>query len=120
MSGTSQTVTLCWPPAILLPNHKSHWKDKALAVKGQRQLAHWECKIARLARMTGPVGVHMFFYPPDRRRRDEDGMISSLKAALDGVSDAIGVDDHLFRLSHTVGDIIKRGRVVVTLKSMEG
>jgi len=35
-------------------------------------------------------------YPPDNRRRDADGVLASLKSALDGVADALGIDDHRF------------------------
>jgi crossover junction endodeoxyribonuclease RusA len=42
------------------------------------------------------------FYPPDRRKRDLDGMLSAIKSGLDGLADAIGCDDSRWRLSLAV------------------
>ena len=45
----------------------------------------------------GPIPVRITFYPPDARRRDDDNMIGSFRAARDGIADALGVDDRRFR-----------------------
>lgn len=46
----------------------------------------------------GKIFVWIDFYPPDRRRRDEDNAIAAMKHGLDGVANAIGVDDSRFKL----------------------
>ena len=43
--------------------------------------------------------VTAVFSPPDRRPRDRDGMLSSIKAYLDGIADVIGVDDSLWEIA---------------------
>ena len=37
--------------------------------------------------------VNITFFPPSRRRFDLDGLLSRMKAGLDGVSDVCGIDD---------------------------
>lgn len=63
-----------------------------------------------------PVLISLDFFPPDNRRRDLDGMISSMKAALDGVADALGIDDNLFRIAAKKSqDTFPGGAVIVEI-----
>jgi crossover junction endodeoxyribonuclease RusA len=55
------------------------------------------------------------FHPPDARRRDRDNMIASCKALMDGLSDALGVDDAYFIPTYAVGNIVTGGAVVIDL-----
>jgi crossover junction endodeoxyribonuclease RusA len=70
---------------------------------------------AREAMPQASLRVHMAFCAPDRIRRDMDNMIAAMKAGLDGISDAIGVDDHLWVLTVERGPIMKPGIVRVTI-----
>jgi hypothetical protein len=36
--------------------------------------------------MWGSASVQIIFYAPDKRRRDPDGILSSLKAGIDGLA----------------------------------
>jgi hypothetical protein len=45
--------------------------------------------------------VSIIARPKDNRARDEDNLQASLKAALDGVAAALGVDDSRFRIQGT-------------------
>ena len=63
-----------------------------------------------------PVPISIAFLPPGHRRRDLDGMISSMKAALDGVADARGIDDNLFRSAAKKSqDTFPGGAVIVEI-----
>jgi len=64
----------------------------------------------------GRLHLWLDFYPPDRRHRDDDGLLSSLKAARDGIADALGIDDNRF-VSHPLvrEEVRKGGEVVVTI-----
>lgn len=42
--------------------------------------------------------LYLTFYPPDRRKRDDDNMIASFKAGRDGIAQALGIDDNLFHI----------------------
>ena len=63
-------VFLPWPPKELSPNASIHWAKKAKFKKA--------------------------FYPPDKRHRDADNMVAAIKSGLDGLADALMVNDRLF------------------------
>lgn len=95
-------VTLPWPPRVLSPNSRAHWR-KLASVKALYRRACWA--LTREAAgldfprpMSGMVDVSLEFVPPDRRPRDLDNCIASMKAGLDGLADALQVDDRRFRL----------------------
>lgn len=99
-------IVLPWPPRELHPNARVHWSKRAKAAKSARRYAyaetiqlvrkHGDPVPDRLAQPAGRLHVWIDAYPPDRRRRDTDGVLSSLKSALDGIADALGVDDQRF------------------------
>jgi crossover junction endodeoxyribonuclease RusA len=63
-----------------------------------------------------PLRVMLRVYPPDKRRRDWDNIVASLKSGLDGIADALGVDDSRFRLSiEMIPEVVKGGRVDVVI-----
>jgi crossover junction endodeoxyribonuclease RusA len=57
--------------------------------------------------------LNIIFHPPDRRHRDLDNMLASIKSGLDGVADAWGVNDREFKISLSVGNVIKLGVVKI-------
>lgn len=57
--------------------------------------------------------VEITFCPPDKRRRDVDNMLASIKSGLDGISDATGVDDSAWHYGIARGDSVKGGAVLV-------
>jgi len=57
----------------------------------------------------------MRFYAPDKRRRDDDNIIASMKAARDGIADAFGIDDHRFAVTYKFCEPEKPGRVEVLI-----
>ena len=52
---------------------------------------------------------------PDKRHRDADNAISSLKAHFDGIAEALGVNDKRFLPSFEFCEPEKPGRVEVVL-----
>jgi crossover junction endodeoxyribonuclease RusA len=63
-----------------------------------------------------PLRVTLRIYPPDKRRRDWDNIVASLKSGLDGIADAMGIDDSRFRLAiDMLPGIVKGGRVDVVI-----
>ena len=98
-------INLPWPDRAVSPNARTHWAPKARATRRMRQDAAWAAKEAHIKVGDGPVHVALTFYPPDRRRRDLDGCISSCKAYLDGLADALGVDDSRFTLSARMASV---------------
>lgn len=103
---TCIAFALPWPPRTLHPNARAHWGDKTVATKAARIEAWAEAIKAGAATLRGHTGrlkVHLCFHPPDRRRRDLDGCFASMKAALDGISDATGIDDRRFGFALEMG-----------------
>ena len=96
-------IELPWPPSVLLPNSRTHWSKRAHAAKQCRLTAFAMTKLAGIRKgdfdLQQSLKVTCVFAPPDNRRRDLDGMLGSLKSSLDGISDAIGIDDSRFEIS---------------------
>lgn len=103
--GVAGSIELPWPPKAVHPNARTHWAPKARATKRMRHDAAWAAKEARVKVGDGPVHISLTFYPPDKRRRDLDGCISSCKAYLDGLADALGIDDSRFTLSARMASV---------------
>lgn len=60
------------------------------------------------------VMVALTFVPPDRRHRDLDNLLASMKSGLDGLADSMGVNDSRFRVTMDLADDpVKEGRVLV-------
>lgn len=105
--GEAMRLTLPWPPAELSPNARVHWAAKSRAAKSYRRAC------AMLARQAGVLSLpdgrlHVLieFVPPDRRQRDRDNMLASIKSGLDGLAEALGVNDSRFDLTIRVADQI--------------
>ena len=110
------TVTLPWPPAVLSPNSRAHWGRKAKAAAKARGDARILCQAVGIRALPwSAMAVSITFYPPDRRRRDADNMLSSSKAVLDGLADATGVDDSRWSISIKRGAPRRGGAVAVEI-----
>ena len=113
-------LVLPWPSRVLHPNSRTHWAQRAKAAKAARESGHLLAVEAGWHRREWPDGdlfVWIDFYPPDRRHRDTDGLLSSMKSALDGMADAMGVNDRRFVPRPYCKDEVRKGgevRVRVT------
>lgn len=110
---------LPWPPRALWPNGRSHWSQRARLVKQFRKIA-WALTREALQRtpiyiQEGPIKIGLVFHPPTVRQRDQDGMIAACKSLLDGVADALGVNDARFKLEPMDGAVEKGGQIVVVV-----
>lgn len=112
-------IELPWPPRELHPNARPHYHAKASAAKAYREAAYWTAYNADpiwSASESGFVPATVSFYPPDKRRRDLDGMLSNVKAGLDGIADAYRLNDfELNPITIRRCEPVKGGLVVVTL-----
>ena len=103
-------LVLPWPSRDLHPNSRVFWAVKAKAAKAARRdgciialAAGWNTKWPE-----GTLHVWIDGYPKDRRHRDADGLLTSMKPWLDGVADAMGVNDHRFVPHPWVKDEIRK------------
>jgi crossover junction endodeoxyribonuclease RusA len=117
LDGARTVITLPWPPKGLQPHAKGHWWAKARATKAYREQAFW---LAKAAGVTADPNARLVFayHPPNRARRDCQNMPGMLKAAVDGIAQAMGCDDHGFRCAfpEVFADPVKGGAVVVEVQ----
>lgn len=105
-------LILPWPPRELHPNARVHWSKRAKQTKIERKAAAYLAMMAGWASERLPEGrLHLWidFYPPDRRKRDDDGLLASMKAARDGIADALGTDDSRFVSHPWIKDEVRKG-----------
>lgn len=95
-------IELPWPDARLNPNRSKgrHWGATS-DLRGRARKEAWA--LAHQANQDGPrfevgvdVPVRITFIQPDRRYRDRDNLLAALKPSLDGVADALGINDAQF------------------------
>ena len=109
-------IVLSWPPSELSPNARSHFRVKAPITKAYRAEAYERAKMNLLTMPSeGGIGLRFDFHPPDKRRRDLDNMLASIKGAIDGIADAHGVNDQRFGFWLSREEPVKGGKIVVTL-----
>jgi crossover junction endodeoxyribonuclease RusA len=103
------TIRLPWTKPPLSLNDRSHWRLKAkrtAAVRAETAaLARLELTADRVLTgvdLTPPIDVTLTYYPRDKRRRDADNLVATLKACCDGLVDAGVVldDDPTFMVKH--------------------
>lgn len=93
-------VILPWPPAALSPNARhGHWGSLSRPKRKYRTTCAWLARQAGFARLGADrLRVGLVIVPPDLRHRDLDNVIAALKSGLDGLVDALGVDDSRWAL----------------------
>ncbi len=108
-------IFLPWPDPRLSPNAREDRRAIAGIRKAQKDTAFWLAKKAALSfpHLSKQPHVRITFHPPDKRRRDLDNLLASIKSALDGVALATGVDDSLWGLTIIKADPVKGGSVVI-------
>ena len=121
-------ITLPWPSANVGLNGRMNHFAKNAAFQGYKSKAYWLTKEALKGKFPHPSGLVCLQYTPycpQTRRRDEDNLFGLLKAAQDGIAQAMKVDDYFFHLlpivRHEEGDCSyfkdpkKNGFVVVAI-----
>lgn len=94
---TAVVLPLPWPkPPLSLNDRPSHPKARNREVQGVRSAAAVACA-ERIADgsldVLEPVTVTLVWFAPDRRKRDADNPVATLKALCDGLADAGLVPD---------------------------
>lgn len=89
-------ITLPWPAKPLHSNSRAHWADKARSTSKARQAAALVAKANGVGKWP-EASILVEYYPPTRRG-DPQNVPGSLKAYLDGIADAMGVDDRGFKV----------------------
>jgi len=111
-------VIMPWPAKPLWQNRPAHWAKRAAVIKSYRRVAYYAALAQGLHERPDPAALLAFsFHPPDRRRRDLHNMPATQKAAIDGIADAMRVDDELFRCQWPLawGEATEGGLVHITV-----
>tara|TARA_Y100001980_G_C14251154_1_gene96160 strand:- start:41 stop:472 length:432 start_codon:yes stop_codon:yes gene_type:complete len=95
-------VVLGWPPSDLSPNKRLHWTKLATAKKQYRQKCNSVAKeqLKKYKKVTENIPerlvLEMTFIPPDRRNYDRDNLVARMKSGIDGLADALKINDKRF------------------------
>lgn len=104
-----------WPPKELSPNVRTHWAVHYRAKKKYRK----QCEdIARdyVLPEAERYKINMVFYTKTKRKPDKDNLVAMMKAGIDGIADALGVDDGRFDYGEPeFGKPVKGGAVVIEI-----
>jgi crossover junction endodeoxyribonuclease RusA len=114
-------VELDFPPAELFPNRAkgTHWGKLYKLRSDYRETCTWLAKhqLKGWKHQGGNIQLTITFEMPDKRKRDADNCLAAAKGALDGLADALFVNDQLFQpiLIYRV-EGKKPGRLIVEIK----
>lgn len=96
-------VRLPFPDKKLMPNKKNgkHWTSTVANKDAQKSEAYIrtfeEMNIAGRQEWPEHIPLSLLYLTPDKRHRDLDNLLAASKALIDGMAQALGVDDKRFR-----------------------
>ena len=113
------TIRMPWPDDALWQNVRVHWRVKSVATRQSRAWAAWECKAAGCSFLTfaGRPRLAWSIHKPPKSRADMSNVQAALKAAIDGIQDALMIDDNRFIhvWPEEFGERVPGGLIVVTI-----
>ena len=93
-------IVLGWPPSDLSPNARLHWAKLARAKKQYRNacfsVSKEQLKKFNTENIPEKLVLEMTFIPPDRRSYDRDNLVARMKSGIDGLADALKINDKRF------------------------
>lgn len=108
---------LPWPPSSLSGHNTGHWHTKSGLVAQHRSWAKNATLAARpVVPVAGDIRIVFTFYPPDNRG-DRCNFPNRIKPAIDGIAEALKVNDKRFLPAYYFGEPVKGGKVVVEVRS---
>ena len=118
MSGRVVTLEWPWPEKRLWPNRRAHWRELHAARQQSRLVARaGAMHVLRPGEtIENYIPLTLEFCPPANRRFDRDNALAALKGHLDGLAEALRVDDTLFEpITLRRGPVIRGGCVRVQI-----
>ncbi len=108
-------IELPWPPSELSPNRRMHWAKLAKAKRLYRDMCHYSVQRGLIV-PDNDLTLDLLFNPPTKRKYDRDNLVARLKSGIDGIADALKINDVRFvRLSAQIGNVVNRGAVIVNI-----
>lgn len=120
MAGVGKlSIELGYPAKELSPNSRCHFMQLHRAKKAYKHEAYWATKIEKPRDWKhdgGRLSLSIKFHPvAGKCEPDPDNAIASLKSAIDGIAEALGVNDRLFDPSFAFGEPVTGGKVIVEI-----
>jgi crossover junction endodeoxyribonuclease RusA len=109
-------IRLSWPHRALSPNARIDRRAQTAPRKAARAEGWAEAKRVG-AVIAADAHIEVTFYPPDRKRRDLDNLLASIKPHLDGIAQAAKVDDAGWSFTIRKREPVKGGAVLVHVKA---
>lgn len=107
-------IELPYPHKSLWPNGRFHWSVKAREVKKHRQWAAIAAKAASLRIGDSPIPVCIVCHPKKTSvAPDRDNIVAASKSYIDGIAQALGIDDKHFAAPTVEVSPIKSGQFVI-------
>jgi crossover junction endodeoxyribonuclease RusA len=117
--GAPLSIELAWPAKELSPNARVHFMVLHRFKAAAKKEAFWATRIVKPFTWAhdGPLHVRIIAHPPKAwRTGDDDNLTARCKAHLDGIADALGVNDSTFTLQSVVwADRTERGKLIVEI-----
>lgn len=109
-------IVLGWPHKSLWPNSRPHWATKAREAKKLRQEAAWATKAANVRVGNSPIPLHITVYPKAKGPApDPDNAVAACKAAIDGIADALAINDRHFAAPTVTISPERMGRIAINV-----
>jgi crossover junction endodeoxyribonuclease RusA len=107
-------LELPFPPRSLSPNARVHWAQKAKAAKSYKTSCFYLAKEAGpFEDPGGEIPLRIEWYPKTANGFDRDNALARMKAGLDGLALAWGVNDERFDPKIEKMPPVKGGKVVI-------
>ena len=116
-------INLPWPRKELFQNSTAHWNKKGLAISAARYEAYALALEQRpLPQFAGDITVTIFIYEPNKIKRDTMNIDAAMKAAVDGIFDALKqsstADDSQIRrvVTENMRKVVPGGRITMIVE----
>jgi len=110
-------IELPWLDPRLSPNKGTHWGKKSKLKKIRKNNAFWFAKEQKTPTVRDKYHLSIVFHPPGNYGYDADNALATIKAEVDGIALAWGVNDKHFIYDHiSIGDTHKGGKIIIELK----
>ena len=112
-------IILPYPDNRLSPNARMNRYALSVVKQEARDVGFLAAKSSAVSVVDVDLQLFILIFPPDKRGRDDDNVLASLKSYRDGIFDALGINDRRVRLStHGFGPVKHNGMVYVYVKPL--
>lgn len=110
-------IVLPFPPSSLSGHHDKHWRALQPVKKHWRTMAHdtvLDAVCETHIPAEGDIPMHIHFTPPNNRG-DRWNYVNRCKPVIDGIADALGINDRRFLPSVSYSPPQKPGRIEIEI-----